>query len=696
MSSTVLKIQKHKHDILALSVLILFNLILYRQYLSGAMSPTWDFLGAYMTNSIAWWGEGSFFNPPSYLPYAFSGYPAHALAQSSGWYLPHLFLAEFNLLHSQPLAVLQATTILFGIIGFYFFSKKLGITPFVAFIISIGYLFTPGFFSNASHVDIVRAWAFVPWLFISLMPKTKINYTVIILTTLLYFQFFIGVYPGSIVASAYILILFMILNLYYKKINLKNYLIFQILPAIAGLMMSLLKWIPLISEQRVSRGGNVVEVNLGIISTLIYPYETEVLPNDITMRSLFVIPLLVFGIFLIQKIDIPVKIFIIIGVVSIFLGIDFNKENPWQNYLPLLDESRFRTTDFKLYFVFSLLILAGLGIKQSLEKGISLLRAGIALSLALSYVSVLNFFAKSAEMQSYILGPGNQIARLSGLVFFGVLCLLILFRFFKLKSLVRIIQISFLTTSVFIGWTWAHQTPAVWLNDRVQWEDFYYGDTSENIRERVEDYLPNSRGERIGRSFPIPYSSELTFQIWNKSELDKSFTMGGLVSLKGLARYEEFVSGAEKEEYASHYELLKLPLQAWVTQLEKADFETSACIYEKTCVSQNVKTTILDWKPSEYLVSIEHSRPGLLVTNEVAWKGWQAEVCSNDSCKTVEVAHELSDKLVAVPISGDTVSVRFFYEQPFKITSWVFFWIGIIFMLFALNSIRKEKSKLKI
>lgn len=685
--------QTHRFSLI---FLISLPVLVFRKYLSGEQSPSWDFLGDYLTNSISWWNSGSFFQPAEYIPYAFSGYPAYLSAQSSAWYFPYAILDQVNLISSWPLAVLQVLTIVLGIIGFYFLSIKLGISRWVSLIIASAYLFTPGFFTSASHIDIVRAWAFMPWILIALFPRSKVSNWYIIGVTLLSFQYLISIYPGVIIASVYVFIVYIPLLLWLYKANLKTYFLYQLIPFLMGALMSLIKWLPFIFEERIFRGGNTVVVNQGIISTLIYPYQTIILPNDITMRSLFILPLLIFSVFCIKKINRAAFLFSIVGIFSLIFGFDFNQTDPWQNNLPLLGESRFRTTDFKLFLTISLLLLAGIGIEQIRKYGINPVRAGVALALSFSYVLILNRLAKNAGLLSDILIPGNTIARVSGVTFFLILILFSIYYFFKIKTMMYSGLAIYLLTTIFIGWYWALQSPAVWLNDRVASERFYYGETSSEINERVRDFTPTMRGKRSGPIFPIPYPAELTFQTWNKAEMEKSFTLGGYVSLKGIIRYENFIETAMMQEGANYFELLRQPLNAWLTEAPDAGLTTADCIQASSCLTTSFDYEIKNWSSNRIDFQITNAKNGLMVINEVPWKGWKAEVCSLEQCQLVDVDTSIEQKLVATPISNEVISVSFIYMQPMKAISWAVFWLAVGFLaLFTrFNSFKSATSKL--
>jgi hypothetical protein len=681
--------------ILNIAILGFVTAWVFRGYLIGQKSPSWDFITSYFTASYVWWNNGSFFAPPNYLPYAFSGFPAHLSAQASSWYLPVGLLAELKIYNLHSASILQVITIFVGVIGFYFLALAWNLPKSISLIVALSFLFTPGFFSSASHVDIVRGWAFVPWVLLFLKPISNTTWWKPILIALISFQFMIGVYPGIIISTFYILIFYVGLNLYYDKNLRSNYFVYQVLPFGLGVGLSLIKWIPLLIADRIDRGGNSVEINSAIISTIIYPFDTSVLPpeffnillNDITMRSLFIMPIILLLILLLQRIDRLVVTFLVISTVAIILGIDLFTTNQWQESLPLLGESRFRTIDFKLFWTLGALMLGGRALQQAKETKISYLRGGVALLIAFSFLWLLNYFAKTALINEMLVS-GNQLAKFSAAAFTSIVFLLILQKWlnFAYPLAVAITIFSVLVS----GYLWISANKATWLHDRSEVENYYYGSSVEELILQGLQADTDIRPSRIGPRFPIPYPSELAIFVWSSTEITNRFSLGGYVPLKGISRYEESINLARNARGVPYFRLLAKPQSGWVVDRDIANLETVKCIYRQSCLVEDYLVEPTKWKIDELSFSVASSDEGLLVVNEIPWEGWQAEVCSENSCTKVKTEADLETLLLSVPISPDTTSVTFFYQQPYKQTSWIIFWLSLVGVLILSVRIKKK------
>jgi hypothetical protein len=664
---------------LASVLILIFTVgIVLREYFYGTKSPSWDFVNDYFTASYVWWNAGSFFNPPSYLPYAFSGFPAHLSGQAANWYLPVGILAELNMYNIHTSAILQTITIMFGVIGFYFLANSWGISKYIALVAAVGYFFSPGFFTSASHIDIVRGWAFIPWIFLAFKPKNNISAIQVFLIAFLAFQYMVGVYPGIIIASIYLLGIYVLLNFYFESNLRKQYVLYQLLPFLMGVFLSFLKWLPLVTAERLYRGGNTVEVTPAIISTLIYSYDTLVLPNDITMRSFFLAPILLISIFLLQKITRPVLIYSLMALVAIALGFDLSETSRWQEALPFLSESRFRTTDFKLFWILSTIMLAGFALQQVKERGISLIRGATAIVLAFFTFTYLNRLAKTALLED-MLRPGNNFARIAGAIFVLMTVFFFLSRYFKFTINLSLTLALFGT--LFIGYQWTEVNKTPWNTDRIGIEQIYYGMTVDKRIVEGKTRIINLRPERIGPEFPIPYPIALTSQMWSNSEINKTFSLGGYVPLKGIPRYEQMIEFAKTSESVPFYTLLAKAQTGWLVNNDAATLDSINCIYDQSCLVQESTVTPASWDISKLEFEISSPSDALMVVNEIPWDGWRAKVCDSNNCKVAEVNTELDQLLLAVQVEASTEKVVFEYFQPYKEISWIIFWIALALII---------------
>ena len=675
------------YDLIIITLMLISSTIIFWNYVTGKSSPPWDFYGDYYTQAYSWWDLGNFFEPTPFLPYLISGYPAHLGLQVSSYYLPVGIIAEFFDYTIRAATLLQFFTIIFGIIGIYFLFKELKFNREISFFASLAYLFSAGFFSNASHIDIVRAWSFFPWLLYFLIPRKTYTFKFKIITVLIWFQFFVGSYPGNIASYAYLFLIWIIFQYLRLKPNLKNQLKFYCYSVGFGAILSLPKYLPFILDGTGPNIQNQIVVNSGIISTIFFPYGGTgvsgdiILPNDLTQRTFFIIPLVFLSIFLIKKLNLNFFTGLIIFVFSIVLGIDFGIYPHWQENLPLLDISRFRTIDFKPGITFGLILMSCTALSQKNKVIEGILKLIITLPISI----LIYIFAKNANLKSEDLNFGLKIIAVSYLIL--IIYLFLDKSFFGVFALTIVLFI--------IGYQWANFFPNPWKTDRISTEKIYFGNTVSNLIAVKDKSSLVTRPARVGPEFPIPYPGEMIIQFWNGNELQRKFTTGGYVTIKGEEKYQQYVEFALDKNKKPIMEFLAANSQ--LKSFQSGIESDENCLLDTKCKITQIDYKFLSWKPGRIEVKINSvSSPSVIFLNEVFWDGWQIEKCNFDNCKTERLSNRNNDLLLSAEIDKSTTQITFIYKTPGLIMSFALFYSVILFILIEILVKIKIKSQIKI
>lgn len=199
---------------LCIGSLVLLNVCIYWQHYLGAASFPGDFRSNYYPLTSFWITlvrDGIF---PEWLPYQNIGLPFLMTIQSGVFYPPLWFFAipgtpEYSL-HAAN--VVQALHVLWGAIGFWIYARSLHLSSYAALLGAIAFHFFGGFYSNSDSADIVRAYAWLPWLF-WVSHVTAENETLQLrhwLSPLVVLCVITGSYPGNLTAHAFVLALFLI------------------------------------------------------------------------------------------------------------------------------------------------------------------------------------------------------------------------------------------------------------------------------------------------------------------------------------------------------------------------------------------------------------------------------------------------------------------------------------------------------
>lgn len=669
-------------------------------YTVGDFSPPWDFWGSYLTSAHSWWALGDFFNPPRYFPQLFGGFPAYLDVQSSSWYLPVSFFTLDGVYAPSDAAALQGLTIIFGCMGVFALARHLGLKDQFAALAAIGFLFNPGFFGNAQHVDIVRAWALFPWILLALSLRKRPTATVFVLSASLWFQFFVGAYPGNIAAFAYLCLAWVAANaIWFRRKSLVP-LAWASAAAGVGILMSLLKWLPYtLGSGNKNLSSNVLETNFSSLATLIYPFGGDWLPNDVTMRSYFIISIFVLAIFFVRKVNFASTALILVLFVSIVLSIDVVGAPHWQESLPLLDLSRFRTADFKPGISLSVIILGAFGL-QSLANGkfLSSSRLGFLVRLILASTCVM-FFYSFGDL--YNMAPSDaNVGRIS-LTASAIFLALLLTTPRLLRSrggektytaAVSVIGVVLIGAS---GLSWTASTSNVWLSPRSATAEVLWGMSESSSISNGETVWEGGRPALVGPELPTT-PGELVSVGWNKSSYLGKPSFGGYVNLKGQPQFDLLLKSATTPGEEGWLQQLARPTEIWESTLGQTG--VANCSNLEPCALSSI--TLGKWQPGEISFEIVSKNKTRAVINEVYYEGWFASECKNGVCESAKTPVSNENNFISFPVKQGVHDYRLEFRTPGIDLAWVAFYSALVCMvlsIFILSHLRKtDQGNLQI
>jgi hypothetical protein len=463
---------------------------------------------------------------------------------------------------------------------------------------------------------------------------------------------------------------------------------------IPGLLMSSLKWIPYLVSSNGPQIQNQVKVNLGIFSTIFFPYGGTgqsgdmVLPNDLTQRTFFVIPLIIFLAAFARnnKFLVPIGFTFLFG--SILLGIDFPIFAHWQEFLPLLDISRFRTIDFKPGISFSLALLAGVGLDNIVH------RKSVFPNLYVNKKEYLQFLVVAIVTFSALI-IGREVGFSAKDVNQTYSWLLISIT--SIAALVVLKRLNFLVASHFIiiftlcylGLGWAHSFKDPWQVPRLPTESLYFGKSVDELISEQQEKLLKSRPQRVGPALPIPYPGEMIIQYWNSNDLKRSYSTGGYVTIKGVDNFQKYVEYALDTEKHKIINFLQQESQIKLVDLETVSIDE--CFSNDNCEFGEFYYDFEQYGPGNFKFSIEKLlREQTVIVNEIGWRGWEATACLIDgSCEKILVGSESENLLLNAKLPVNTVFVEFEYKTPNITISWIIFGIALLLGLIELLFIRR-------
>lgn len=676
---------RHKLSYVCVLALLFLTGLTFSSYFLGFSSPPWDFWGGFLTTANSWWSLGSFFSPPEYLPYLFGGFPAALGLQVGAWYLPVGILHSIVGFSPFVAAALQACTIGFASIGAYILARRLQINHIPALLTAIGYFFSPGFFSNAQHTDMLIAWAMFPWLLITLMPQKKYSVLAILGSSLLWFQFFIAAYPGNIISFAYFSTAVVMFHLFTTKVGRLTYLAWITIIVFSGLLMSCLRWAPYFALTDADNArGNAQVMSAGILSTLVFPFTDDALPNDLTMRALFIPTTLLLGIFFIQKSKTTAYCLILI-VLGVVLGFNYPFFKAIQDPLPMLDVSRFLTNDFKAGLILGLCLLGGYGCEQMMMSAQrnSLIHFFMRLLPAILGFLLLFYLANYASLSKKTMSAGVQWFLFS---LISIVVIFIILRLTNNRNKVQHPRLARITTSItaliligttsMVGFLWAIHNEITWKHPRERIEVRYYGSSVATLIENQLLVELTKRPPRQGPEFPTD-PAVLQSPAWNGSEFQRSFSVGGYVNLKGQSRFDQMILWSSQPESKNWFTALSLESTAWILPSNvESDLRSADCVIDQSCLLSGL--AVNSWKAGEINVVVPVGSVGTVVINELAYKGWRVKICTATGCTTENVRTGEGNTFLSAPIDANVTSLRFYYVTSARGVSWLLFVIGVL------------------
>ena len=363
----------------AISVLGLVNLAVFHAHYFGNDCFPWDFWKAYYTIIPFWTTAVSQHVLPEWVPFAGMGYPFFINLQSSFFYPPLWFFVLPGIHYSLHAAVImQCLHVFWGACGAFFLLRVLTNDWRSALFGALAYEFFGGFYSNAEHMDIVRAYAWLPWLFWGATVKGTLQIRNLLLPAIVYCVATAS-YPGNVVSHSFLVVVYLLYQFYQPSARSDRRSLLIIVGLLAlGFILSLVALGPafLLRDQLTRASATLPTASLAFQDwlSLIAPWTfgTMLIPGylgDPSMISAFVGLPIIMLIILIQRTT--AKRFTVWWVLLILAGaLAFGKLSILYRgsltILPILGFSRMTSSDYRGVIGLALIVLASASFSEFL------------------------------------------------------------------------------------------------------------------------------------------------------------------------------------------------------------------------------------------------------------------------------------------------------------------------------------------
>ena len=683
-----------------LLILCVVNFATFSAQYNGHATFPWDFLGGYHAQSFGWYNEGGMLNPPSWFPWTNLGFPAFLALQSGAWYLPLQAMHALGIAYTIHAAtVFQVLHVLFGAVGVYFLARRLGTSKAIALMVALGFHFSAAFYSNQQNVDIVRATAFIPWVLLVLYPSKRNGIRWNVLTgAFVLSQFLIAGYPGNIVATAYACIAW-VAFLTWKEIpatRRAGYLVDIALIVLVGTLIAMLKWLPLILN---GHAGITIEhvpaapFAASHLLTLMTPYTTNILPSDITMRSLWLPLTCIWGAFYANPRNKLPQIGCLFMALALFMGIFVRSNTLLSSLLPGMQLSRFPLPDWRPIMHIGMIFVAIAGWTDFLtdRRHSARMLYGTVAAFAfgtLVILAAIRFGFNANELFRVIVAN----------VILSIITLLYIAAHQELgntKLAITTTTFALIAFTTIGGYQYQISQPGPWRatwNTNAMLQTFgVHVDSLIRSHQHMAATARRPRRMLLGDDVAQAIAQK-SRSLYNSCWYRESYCVLGYDNLKMSVPYKMFLSALSTPDGDALLNFAKDPQQ--LLALRRDDSNVMAAL---AAVSTNddapvigdargIVVSFLGYAPSLVQYKISTPRDVQFVANEMWWPGWKVSVCTTSQrCSAYTDTRSSPQGLRMWNLDKGTWLVRLRYLGPSPVPGYICALLGLLLAIAALG-----------
>lgn len=673
-----------------LIALAIVNLATFLPHYLGRMTFPWDFVAGYHAHSFGWYGAGSILSPPAWLPWSDMGFPAFLAIQSGAWYLPLAVIDSLGLGYSLPVATaLQCLHVLAGAVGAYFLFRRYGFCGWISFLGALAYHFTAAFFSGQQFVDIVRAAAFLPWLWLVFHPGVLGRSRVAPwLAAVLLWQFLVAAYPGNIVSTAYgsaVVCLVSLLAMKSRQERIRYLLLLGSVVA-SAVLMAMIKWYPVVAQrsQLEYEAANQAILHWKLLATLLLPFNADVFPGDLSMRSLWLpLSLLLGAMFAKIRTDAE-RLGAGLVVLTLFMAAIVPQVAVLQAIVPGANVSRFLLSDWRPLFQLGLILLSLAGWTRLLRSQYG----RVAIVVRTSALVLISLFVIGGMHQigyplTLLRTPLMSVLTTALL---GVAAVILVGRgrapgAGKQRAAVALLCLMAGGEAA----VYQFSQPVPW---RAQWsqttEILAYSDTLEALGREGATPDTGRRPARyaLGRT-PAEALQHRRSLAYNRCWYARTYCVLGYNNLKMSAPHQRFASaltasgGDELFAFARRpQQILLLPLAdgGQVRGLTPDNIQSHAI----GALADRASVEFVEYSPGKVVYRIQIPESALVVENELWWSGWTVRYCNQSGCSAPRPADRTPQELRSWPLEKGTWQVVLEYGNVDLRVGYLLFLAGLL------------------
>lgn len=673
-----------------LCVALLAHLIIYWNHYFGVKVFPWDFVGGYHALAYSWLelvkAHGAF---PTWNAFGTLGYPAHLDLQNSAFYPPIYLLTFLDIDYTLHAAVvIQCLHILLGCVGLLLLCRRLGINRIAILFAIIVYQLSGGFFANSQHVDIIRGYALLPWIFYFSEIRIFNRYKKIKLAVLplIYFCFITGVYTGIIIAAFYTILVYLALQLFFvrpDKASITKFVGFNAVAITLVLAIAAIKFLPaigLMGELNRLEGTNRFSLTpIDFLSLSIFDYSSKGLPIDIAMRSFYVGIICTLGLFLIRVSDLESKLlktFLLTLLISFVFTLDTKLAHLIRVYVPGMDLSRFPISDFRTNIILFFTLVGVIALSNLLHYRSQLGELTVRLAAFIFAVVCFAYY----HVVNHDFDVSDVLSTVTLAVLVSSICLMYVSANFQNEVMVRkvVFPLFIVFLTILMGMTYHTKHAITWAPDG---KDFIEKSYKVNLSDK-EDDAPPYDAERLER--PARYVNEhykrftlLSYYTGNDYAM-MAYDMG-----KKLHRVMRVIG---PRMFKQDGEVRDPKLFDFLSQKSRFVEIDADCVSDFSSVCEaafteknSTRAVLKHFHSQSSVFEIDSEKPVILLENEMFYPGWRGIIHRATGEEGIYIkATRVGKSLRAWELPAGKYSLKTEYWPPYYGKARVLSWIGIL------------------
>jgi hypothetical protein len=353
--------------------------------------------------------------------------------------------------------------------------------------------------------------------------------------------------------------------------------------------------------------------------------------------------------------------------------------------LPGLGLSRFRMSDFKVFLLLALVMLAASALARFLEP-----QANRRPSPGRIWIRITVLLVTAVVLA--LSGPYSGASRLVPLTILILAAALLAGRSAaRIRLSQRTVTIGVILLTLTSGAQWAFSETLPWRSPRVASERGSYGSPVDAL---ITARNTRSAQQRPGRIAAPPGSTAdvLQSQSFNRGVYSGTAYVGGYVNLKGSPTADRLLAGLTDPVWATSFNsFLVAPGTALATAPAAAitPADLLACADAAQCGTR-ASLVPTGYSPGDLSYRVSAVASTTLLFNEPDYTGWHSVICAAGKCSASPVKFGDFD-LVKVNVPAGTWNLNLTYRAPGREASWILFWLGVLFCVgVALATVRRR------